>query len=105
MTIKGIVFDKDGVLVDFDKTWAPALKVVARTIAAGDASLEAHYLNVAGYDQVSDQFLPGSIWAAGNTIDLVTAWLPGGDAGERQAMAARVDGYCAGLEVVPLLPP
>ncbi len=105
MTIKGILFDKDGVFVDFDKTWAPAMKVVAKDLAGGDAALEAQYLNVAGYDPASDLFIPGSIWAAGNTMDLVAAWLPDGDDGERRAMAARVDGYCARCEPVPLFPP
>lgn len=102
--IKGILFDKDGVFVDFDKTWAPALKVVAREIAAGDAALAAHYLAVAGYDPEADAFMPGSIWAAGNTIDLVAAWLPQGDAATRAQMATRVDGYCAQCEPVPVLP-
>lgn len=104
MTIQGILFDKDGVLVDFDKTWAPALKVVARDIADGDRAAEAHYLELAGYDATLDLFVPGSIWAAGNTMDLVTAWLPDGDGDERQAMAARVDGYCAQCTAVPLFP-
>lgn len=104
MHIKGILFDKDGVFVDFDKTWAPAMKVVARNMADGDAALEAHYLAVAGYDPAADVFLPGSIWAAGNTIDLVTAWLPDGDAAARAEMAAKIDGYCAQFEPVPVLP-
>ena len=104
MHIKGILFDKDGVFVDFDKTWAPALKVVAHNIAGGDAELSAHYLSVAGFDHEADMFLPGSIWAAGNTIDLVTAWLPDGDVGARAEMAKEVDGYCAQLEPVPVLP-
>lgn len=105
MHLKAIVFDKDGVFVDFDKTWAPALKVVADEIAAGDGALSAHYLAVAGYDPETDLFAPGSIWAAGNTLDLVTAWLPDGDAAERAEMAARVDGYCAQCDPVPIFPP
>lgn len=104
MNITGILFDKDGVFVDFDKTWAPALKVVAHEVSEGDAALTAHYLAVAGYDPDTDLFASGSIWAAGNTIDLVAAWLPDGDAAARAEMAARVDGYCAQCEPVPVLP-
>ena len=104
MDIKGILFDKDGVLVDFDKTWAPALKVIARQLANGDRAMEQSYLMKAGYDPSQDIFLPGSIWAAGNTQDLVTAWLPEGSAQEREEMAAQVDGYCAKCDPVPLLP-
>jgi len=102
--IKGILFDKDGVFVDFDKTWAPALKVVAGEIAGGDAALATRYLALAGYDRDADMFVPGSIWAAGNTIDLVEVWLPDGDAAARAEMAQRVDGYCAQCEPVPVLP-
>ncbi|NNE21023.1 MAG: HAD family hydrolase [Rhizobiales bacterium] len=104
MHIRGILFDKDGVFVDFDKTWAPALKVVAGEIAGGDAALAAHYLTIAGYDRDADMFMPGSVWAAGNTIDLVEVWLPDGDAAARAAMAQQVDGYCAQCEPVPVLP-
>ena len=104
MRIKGILFDKDGVFVDFDRTWAPALKVIARDLSDGDRSKEDHLLQVAGYDHALDVFLPGSVWAAGNTSDLVAAWLPDGDAAARQAMAEKVDGYCATCEPHPLLP-
>ena len=104
MDIKGILFDKDGVFVDFDKTWAPALKVVAHDIADGDAAQAARYLEIAGYDPQIDNFVPGSIWAAGNTADLVRAWLPDGDADARQAMAARIDGYCATCDPAPIRP-
>lgn len=104
MTIKGILFDKDGVFVDFDKTWSPALKVIARTVAQGDAALEASYLALAGYDPQHDIFVPGSIWAAGNTSDLVAAWLPDAGVEERRAMAVRVDGYCATCTPEPIFP-
>ncbi len=104
MAIRGILFDKDGVIVDFDKTWAPALKVIARDLARGDLGLEAHYLEVAGYDSDADVFVSGSIWAAGNTIDLVAAWLPDGTQADRQAMAERVDGYCATCTPEPIFP-
>ncbi len=103
-TIKGILFDKDGVIVDFDRTWAPALKAIARQLADGDAAREAEYLRVAGYDAGADAFAAGSIWAAGNTRDLVQVWLPQGSDSERAAMAHHVDSYCASCEAVPLLP-
>ena len=36
-TIQGVLFDKDGVLVDFDATWCPATVKVIDLLAAGDA--------------------------------------------------------------------
>ncbi len=36
MPIRAILFDKDGTLVDFDRTWAPAVDAVLRQLAQGD---------------------------------------------------------------------
>lgn len=74
--IAGVLFDKDGVFVDFEKTWTPALKAIATDAANGDERLETQLLDVAGFDPHADTFLPGSVWAAGHTDDLVEVWLP-----------------------------
>ena len=74
--IAGVLFDKDGVFVDFEKTWTPVLKAIAADAAQGEKTLETNLLDVAGFDPVADVFLPGSIWAAGHTDDLVGVWLP-----------------------------
>ncbi len=74
--ISGVLFDKDGVFVDFEKTWTPALKAIAADAAGGDETLEERLLDVAGFDPVADTFLPGSVWAAGHTDDLVEVWMP-----------------------------
>jgi phosphoglycolate phosphatase len=39
MHIRGVLFDKDGTLVDFDRTWAPAVDAVLRQLAKGDEDL------------------------------------------------------------------
>jgi phosphoglycolate phosphatase len=39
MPIRAILFDKDGTLVDFDRTWAPAVDAVLRQLANGDEAL------------------------------------------------------------------
>ena len=103
--ISAVLFDKDGVLVDFDRTWAPALKVIAAELANGDAARRVELLEVAGYDAVADVFLPGSVWAAGNTSDLVEVWLPDGSAAQRAEMAGRIEAYCLTCDAVPLFPP
>jgi phosphoglycolate phosphatase len=38
-SIRAILFDKDGTLVDFDRTWGPAVQAVLRHLACGDADL------------------------------------------------------------------
>lgn len=37
--IHAILFDKDGTLVDFDRTWGPAVDTVLRDLANGDENL------------------------------------------------------------------
>jgi len=37
--IRAILFDKDGTLVEFERTWGPAVQVVLRHLAGGDAPL------------------------------------------------------------------
>jgi phosphoglycolate phosphatase len=39
LPIRAILFDKDGTLVDFDRTWGPAVNTVLRHLANGDEEL------------------------------------------------------------------
>lgn len=94
MTIRGILFDKDGTLIDFPTTWTPVLRALALEFAEGDGARAGELMETAGYDSDTGGFKPGSIWAAGNTLDLVTAWLPDSPDGERADVARWVDDYC-----------
>jgi phosphoglycolate phosphatase len=67
----GILFDKDGVFVDFERTWTPVLKAIAAELSQGDAAHAHQLLQVAGFDVAADRFMPGSVWAAGHADDLV----------------------------------
>jgi phosphoglycolate phosphatase len=46
--IRAILFDKDGTLVDFDRTWGPAVKTVLRRLAGENAALYRELLNESG---------------------------------------------------------
>jgi phosphoglycolate phosphatase len=94
MRIRGILFDKDGTLIDFPATWEPVLKTLSLEFAKGDRGHADELMARAGYDRKLGLFRPGSIWAAGNTIDLVAAWLPDAPDGERAGVARWVDDYC-----------
>ena len=104
MTIRAILFDKDGVFVDFEKTWAPAVRALAVDLNDGDEARAHDYLVAAGLDPVSGRFLPGSIWAAGHAIDLVRTWGALGDHGSEAELVARIDAHCAASVPEPVLP-
>lgn len=104
MAIRGVLFDKDGTLIDFAATWEPVLQSLAHEFARGDHRLASELMARAGFDHRLGAFAAGSVWAAGNTLDLVAAWLPGGGPAERAALARRVDDYCASVGPASAVP-
>jgi len=75
-TIKGILFDKDGTLVDFDATWSAVADFMAMEAAGGDRPAADRLLAVAGYDSEARRFKADSIFAAGTNRDVVELWFP-----------------------------
>ena len=102
--IAGVLFDKDGVFVDFVKTWSPALKAIAADAANGDEFLETRLLNVAGFDPDVDSFLPGSVWAAGHTDDLVDVWMPLLNGMAPAVLVEKVNTHCLQATSHPVFP-
>jgi phosphoglycolate phosphatase len=79
--IKGVLFDKDGTLIDFRGTWLPAFKGVAGELAAraGGGGITAETLLAhAGYDAEADRFSEASplLWATNAQIAAHWAMLP-----------------------------
>lgn len=74
--LRGIVFDKDGTLIDYAATWIPTNHLVARQVAAGDEALAALLLRVAGHDPLTDHITPGCPLAAGSALDVARVWAP-----------------------------
>ena len=74
--IKGLLFDKDGTLVDFFATWIPAFCRAAEQIAetAGRPEISDHLLAEAGYDRTSGNLDAGSMLASGTNQDLTECW-------------------------------
>ena len=74
LPIKGIVFDKDGTLLDFNATWVPVNRVIASLIADGDRDIIARMLSESGQDDVAGTVRSGSLLAAGNNHQIAESW-------------------------------
>lgn len=60
MPIRAILFDKDGTLIDFQRTWGPATHVVLSQLCDGDTAAFERVAAVSLFDPASRMLLPGS---------------------------------------------
>jgi phosphoglycolate phosphatase len=74
MTLRAILFDKDGTFVDFDKTWGPAAFRVMSRMAGGDRAKIERLMHVSHYDEVGYRFRPTSPLVAGSSGDYGPLW-------------------------------
>lgn len=72
--IDAVLFDKDGTLVDFDRTWGPAAGVVMRALCAGNARLLADLHIASEYLPREQRFLPSSPLVAGSSAHYGPLW-------------------------------
>ena len=80
MGFRGVLFDKDGTLLDYYATWMPVNWRVARAASGGDPALAERLLTAGGYDRGSGRIAAGSPLAAGNTRQIARLFaeqLPG----------------------------
>jgi len=80
MKIAGILFDKDGTLLDYHRTWMPVNRKAALAAAGGEPALGDRLLALAGYDSVRDRVRSGSPLAAWSNAEIAELWaaeLPG----------------------------
>jgi phosphoglycolate phosphatase len=86
--IRGILFDKDGTLIDFQATWFAIGDRMALEAAGGDRAAADALLVAAGYDFDGKCFKADSVFAAGTNEDIVALWYPQVDPRTRQQMMA-----------------
>ena len=76
MAIKGVLFDKDGTLIEVNGTWVPLYRQML-SVDFGVASDRVEEMLVAGgYEPATGAFRAGSMLAAGTTGQIVKLWWP-----------------------------
>ena len=74
MDLAGILFDKDGTLVDFDATWGGAAHHVMQQMSGGDPAVYARIAAAMHYLPETRRFRPTSPMIAGSTADYAALW-------------------------------
>jgi phosphoglycolate phosphatase len=110
MTIRGVLFDKDGTLIDVNGTWVPIYRQMLCEqfdIKPADAD---RMMEKVGYNASTDAFNANSILAAGTTRQLIDYWWPGLDEAGALEKVRMIDVDYAPLSksllkpLMPLLP-
>lgn len=94
-TISGILFDKDGTLLDYARSWVPVNYELARIAAAGDEALSRKLLVAGGMDPDTGYVTPDSLLAAGNTVEIAEGLVAAGAPFSVEALAEIFDGLFA----------
>ena len=89
--IKGILFDKDGTLLDYDESWLPVNRELASIAAQGDAALADRLLLACGMDPVTGHIVPDSLLAAGNTRQISEGLVAAGSTVPADELTVRLD--------------
>lgn len=92
MAIRGILFDKDGTLIDLDATWLPVYRSAARLVAdrAGEPGLAERLLAESGRDPASGRIEPESPLAWAATTEIARTWAVRARAVDPDALAAEI---------------
>ena len=105
--IKGVIFDKDGTLFDFDATWGVWAAGFLKTLAEGDPLHESALAEAIGYDLSISRFRSDSLVIAGTPGDVAAALVPCLDGWNAADLVDKINRSAADaplVEAVPLRP-
>ena len=107
MSIRGILFDKDGTLIDVNGTWVPIYRQMLCEQFDIEPAEANRMMERVGYNPDTDGFHANSILASGTTQQLIEYWWPGLNEEETQAKVRMIDVEYAPLSkslLKPLMP-
>jgi phosphoglycolate phosphatase len=90
-SIRAILFDKDGTLLDFHASWSRAYRELAMELCGGDEARACAMLEAGGMNAATGHVVGGSVLAAGNTVDIVNHWFPNLARAAHRTMVERFD--------------
>ncbi|MBA8842195.1 phosphoglycolate phosphatase [Ochrobactrum sp. RH1CCR137] len=93
-SIRAVLFDKDGTLIDFDRTWFSISWQLAQRAAKGDELQARALLDAGGYDWLTERFRANSVIAAGTVEDIVSLWHPDLVSEQSRELIEEYDAYC-----------
>jgi phosphoglycolate phosphatase len=103
--VKGILFDKDGVLFDFQATWGGWADRMIEALSEDDQALAQRLADVLDFDRPTAKFRPGSLAIAGTaaeTAAVIAKELPGRDADDLYSFLNKEAAKTPAIEAVPL---
>ncbi|MCU0820701.1 MAG: HAD family hydrolase [Beijerinckiaceae bacterium] len=107
--IRAILFDKDGTLIDFQRSWGPVLQEASRFAAEGNEALARRLMMAGGMNPDTLITAADTIFAAGNTAEIADIFRAHGSILSREPLIADLDRLFVsaaerGVPVVPLRP-
>ena len=93
MSTVAILFDKDGTLISFEKTWGPALLDVMGVMAGGDEAAFARLVAVNHFDVASRRFLETSPLIAGSSVSYGPDWARALGRSDLEAVKREMDAH------------
>jgi phosphoglycolate phosphatase len=104
MQIKAVLFDRDGTLTDFDRTWGPAIAAVLGELANGDDDTLAMLEDMAMFDVARQCFTGPSVLKVQTPADYSAAWAEALGESDHAAMLERIEATLlarCGINVTP----